>query len=167
MYRADIHVPMMPWKLIIMPTSLLTFFLVFYSRNCFKRYYDLYKHCMLMSARVAEFAALLRIHFPKADADGQHGLFNMCRYPLASVYLLYFSLSGGGSDGGKVVTESEWCVRRRRAAAYISLPHPSTPQHYTPRQLYSTPLLTHSLTLALTLWACAPMPFAHTTLTPH
>ena len=105
MYRADIHVPMMPWKLIIMPTSLLTFFLVFYIKNCFKRYYELYKHCMLMSGRVIEFAGLLRTHFPNADVDG---LFNMCRYPLASVYLLYFSLSGGGSDGGKIVTESEW-----------------------------------------------------------
>jgi hypothetical protein len=107
MYHEEIHVPTLPWKLTIVPTTLLTFFLVFYTRDCFQRYYDLYKHCMGMTGRVIEFAGLLRSHCPKADADA---LFNLCRYPLASVYVLYFMLSGGGSDGGKIVTESEWCV---------------------------------------------------------
>ena len=66
--------PTLPWKLTIVPTTLLTFFLVFYTRDCFQRYYDLYKHCMGMTGRVIEFAGLLRSHCPKADADA---LFNL------------------------------------------------------------------------------------------
>ena len=39
------HRPPMPWKLILVPTSLLTFFLVFYSGNCFQRYYNCAHAC--------------------------------------------------------------------------------------------------------------------------
>ena len=39
LYRTDIHMPELPWKLTAVPTSLLTFFLVFYSGNCYTRYY--------------------------------------------------------------------------------------------------------------------------------
>ena len=37
-------------------------------------------------------------------------LWNLCRHMVASVYILYFQLAGGASDGGKQVTESEWQV---------------------------------------------------------
>jgi len=107
MYHAEIHVPKMDWKLIGVPTSLLTFFLVFYSGNCFSRYYALYGRCTGMSGCVMAFSGLLRVHFPMADPDT---LYNLCRHAVASVYLLYFQLSGGGSDGGKMVTDSEWAV---------------------------------------------------------
>lgn len=107
MYRADIRVPELPWKLMIPPTALLTFFLVFYSGQCFTRYYQLYAKCTGMASCITEITGLLRVHFPEASYDA---LYNLCRLPVASVYLLYFQLSGGGSDGGKLVTDGEWKV---------------------------------------------------------
>ena len=107
MYREDIHMPIMPWKLTGIPMALLTFFLVFYSGNCFARYYAFYAKCMAMSGSVMAFTGLLRVHFPKAPPEK---LWNLSRYAIASVYLLYFQLSGGASDGGKRVTDSEYEV---------------------------------------------------------
>ena len=109
MYRPDIDVPELPWKLIGVPITLLTFFLVFYSGNCFSRYYALYSRCTGMSGTIMAYSGLLKVYFPKATPDE---LYNLCRHATASVYLLYFQLSGGGSDGGKLVTESEWSVLR-------------------------------------------------------
>ena len=37
-------------------------------------------------------------------------LWNLCRHAVASVYVFYFQLGGGGSDGGRVITEDEWSV---------------------------------------------------------
>jgi predicted membrane chloride channel (bestrophin family) len=106
-YRTDITLPPLPWKLTTVPTTLLVFFLVFYSANCYTRYYALYNHCMGMSGTVMAFTGLLRVHLPKASPDK---LWNLSRLMIASVYLLYFQLSGGASDGGKRVTMSEWEV---------------------------------------------------------
>jgi len=107
MYRADIQMPSMPWKLTGVPTSLLTFFLVFYSGNCYTRYYAFYSKCTGMSGAVMCWVGLLRVHFPKATPEK---LWNLSRHIVASVYILYFQLAGGASDGGKQVTESEWQV---------------------------------------------------------
>jgi len=107
MYRHDVEMPTLAWKLVLVPTSLLTFFLVFYSGNCFSRYYGFYNKCMGMSGCVMAWTGLLRVHFPSADAQT---LFNLSRYMVASVYLLYFQLGGSASDGGKNVVESEWQV---------------------------------------------------------
>jgi len=106
-YRADVEMPHLPWKLTVVPTTLLTFFLVFYSGNCFTRYYAFYNKCMGMSGAVMAYTGLLRVHFPKASAEK---LWNLSRHTVASVYLLYFQLSGGASDGGKRVTDSEYEV---------------------------------------------------------
>jgi len=103
LYRPEIYLPPMPWKLILVPTSLLTFFLVFYSGNCFQRYYNYYSMCMGMSGAVMSYVGLLRIHLPKASPDT---LYNLSRHLMASVYVLYYS--AGGSEGGKLVTEDEW-----------------------------------------------------------
>jgi len=105
LYRPDVTMPTMPWKLIGVPTSLLTFFLVFYSGNCFSRYYAFYNECMGMSGSAMQYVGLLRVHFPKAPPEV---MFNLSRHVLASVYVLYFQLSGGASAGGKTVTDSEW-----------------------------------------------------------
>jgi len=107
LYRHDIIMPPLPWKLTGVPTSLLTFFLVFYSGNCYTRYYAFYSKCTGMSGAVMCWVGLLRVHFPKATPDK---LWNLCRHIVASVYILYFQLAGGASDGGKQVTESEWLV---------------------------------------------------------
>jgi hypothetical protein len=50
---------------------------------------------------------LLRVHFPKASPEQ---LWNLSRLIIGSVYLLYFQLAGGASDGGKQVTQTEWDV---------------------------------------------------------
>ncbi|KOO27009.1 hypothetical protein Ctob_002466 [Chrysochromulina tobinii] len=107
MYRDDITLPTLPWKLTAVPTALLTFFIVFYSSNCYNRYYTFYSKCTGMSAAVMCWVGLLRVHFPKASPEI---LWNLCRHMVASVYMLYFQLAGGASDGGKQVTESEWQV---------------------------------------------------------
>ena len=107
MYRDDVQMPTLPWKLTAVPTSLLTFFLVFYSGNCYTRYYAFYNRCMGMSGSVVAYVGLLRVHFPKATPEK---LWNLARYQVASIYMLYFQLSGGASDGGKRVTESEYRV---------------------------------------------------------
>jgi len=105
LYRPEVDMPPMPWKLVGVPTSLLTFFLVFFSGNCFTRYYNLYKCCTGMSGCCMAYCGLLRVHFPHASSDE---LFNLSRHCLASVYILYFALSGGASDGGQKITDSEW-----------------------------------------------------------
>ena len=107
MRRDDIEMPVLPWKLTAVPTSLLTFFLVFYSGNCFQRYYMFYGKCTGMAGCIMCWCGLLRVYFPKAKPDV---LWNLSRHAIASVYLLYFQLAGGASDGGKLVTESEWAV---------------------------------------------------------
>ena len=49
--------------------SLLTFFLVFYSGNCYTRYYAFYSKCTGMSGAVMCWVGLLRVHFPKATPE--------------------------------------------------------------------------------------------------
>ena len=111
--RQDIEMPLLDWKIVAVPTGLLTFFLVFYSGNCFNRYYQLYGKCTGMAGAVMIWVGLLRLFFPRASTQT---LWNLCRHAVASVYVFYFQLGGGGSDGGRVITESEWAVRRRRRA---------------------------------------------------
>jgi hypothetical protein len=106
-YQQDVVMPHLPWKLTAVPTALLTFFLVFYSGNCYTRYYAFYSKCTGMSGAVMCWVGLLRVHFPKAAPEK---LWNLSRHIVASVYILYFQLGGGGSDGGRVITESEWAV---------------------------------------------------------
>ena len=105
--RPDNPMPVLPWKLTATPTSLLVFFLVFYSGNCYARYYAFYSKCTGMGGCVMSWVGLLRVYFPKASVKQ---LWNLARYPMASVYVLYFSLAGGASDGGKLVTDQEWAV---------------------------------------------------------
>ena len=105
--RPDVDMPPLPWKLVGVPTSLLTFFLVFYSGNCYTRYYNFYNKCTAMNGSVMNWVGLLRVYFPKAKTET---LWNLARHMIASIYVLYFQLAGGASDGGKQVTEREWKV---------------------------------------------------------
>jgi len=97
--------------------SLLVFFAVFYSGNCYARYNAYYASCMGMQSAVVSYAGLLRTYFPEADGKA---LWNACRFMVASVYLLYFELAGDGSMGGQSVTDEEWGIMFR-----LSLLHPS------------------------------------------
>ena len=52
----------------------------------------------------------LRVLLTLLSKASPEKLWNLCRHIVASVYILYFQLAGGASDGGKQVTESEWQV---------------------------------------------------------
>ena len=108
--RQDIEMPLLDWKIVAVPTGLLTFFLVFYSGNCFARYYALYGKCMAMNGAVMSWVGLCRIFFNSASSET---LWNLSRHLLASVYVLYFTLGGDASDGGKLITEREWATIMR------------------------------------------------------
>lgn len=88
-------------------TSFLVFFLVYYSGQCYQRYYSMYTACMAMAGDVQCWVGLARVYFPQANADI---LWNLSRHMVASVYFLYFELGGLASDGGRVITEAEWSV---------------------------------------------------------
>jgi len=103
-YRTDIHMPPMAWKTCTIPIFLLTIFLVFFAKSCLSRYFALYKKCMAMALAVDNYTSLLRDYFPVAKEEE---LFSLARYPIASLYLTYFQLSGVNSDGGASITESE------------------------------------------------------------
>ena len=81
-------------------TTFLVFFLVYYGGQCYSRYYDMYAACMKMAGDVQSWVGLCRVYFPQATPDV---LWNLSRHMLASVYVLYFQLAGGASDGGKQV----------------------------------------------------------------
>ena len=88
-------------------TTFLVFFLVYYSGQCYNRYYQMYQKCMAMAGDVQCWVGLARVYFPQANADI---LWNLSRHMVASVYFLYFELGGLASDGGRVITEAEWSV---------------------------------------------------------
>ena len=104
---SPIGLPLLPGKALTLPNGLLTFFLVFYSGNCYSRYYALYDKCTGMAGCVMCWVGQLRVYFPKSSQDT---LWNLSRHLLASVYLMYFQLAGGASDGGCRITSGEWEV---------------------------------------------------------
>ena len=108
--ETDIEMPKLPWPIVTVPTALLTFFLVFYSGNCFARYYALYGKCMAMNGAVMSWVGLCRVFFNSASSET---LWNLSRHMLASVYVQYFALGGDASDGGKLITETEWAIIMR------------------------------------------------------
>ena len=103
-YHEEVEMPSLPWKLVGVPTALLTFFLVFYSSNCFKRYYEMFNLCMNMAGCVQAYVGMLRVHFFSSSPEE---LWNLGRYVIASVFTLYYQLAKG-SDGGRAITEREW-----------------------------------------------------------
>ena len=48
--------PTLEWAAVLMPSSLLTFFIVFYGQQSYTRYYQLYSHCIGM-VRAAPLAS--------------------------------------------------------------------------------------------------------------
>ena len=106
MYRQDIHMPAMPWKLTGArhPPDLFLGLLLG------QLLHALLRLLLEVHGDVGRGDVLgrpLRVHFPKATPEK---LWNLSRHIVASVYILYFQLAGGASDGGKQVTESEWQV---------------------------------------------------------
>ena len=109
--RPDIELPPLDWHVVAMPQGLLTFFVVFYSGNCYTRYYALYAKCTGMAGAAMCYTGLLRVFFNSASTEE---LWNLARHITASVYVHYFTLSGEASDGGKQLTEAEWSILMQR-----------------------------------------------------
>ena len=61
---SPIGLPLLPGKALTLPNGLLTFFLVFYSGNCYSRYYALYDKCTGMAGCVMCWVGQLRVYFP-------------------------------------------------------------------------------------------------------
>ena len=47
----DDDVPLVDWQLVTVPTSLLTFTMVFYSGQCYTRFFKMYEHCVSIQVR--------------------------------------------------------------------------------------------------------------------
>ena len=56
------------WKVATGSLSLLTFFLVFYSGNCYARYYQLHAHCVGINGGVMVWSSLINAHFGRTLA---------------------------------------------------------------------------------------------------
>ena len=77
---------------------------------CHRSYYTFYSKCTGVAGAVMCWVGLLRVFFNSASSET---LWNLSRHLLASVYVLYFTLGGDASDGGKLITEREWATIMR------------------------------------------------------
>jgi len=62
-------------------SGLLTFFLVFYSQQCYQRFYMFYDLCIVLSGSLMEWVSLVRTHF-EGDAASE---WNATRYMLVAL----------------------------------------------------------------------------------
>ena len=102
------------WEAALVPTSLLTFFVVFYVSNCYARFFQLFGCCVGIAGCMAEWAYLVRTHFGDYDADVR---WNMMRVMLAAMQIHYAFVAGDDSDhsdGQKEIDEGEWAKIVRR-----------------------------------------------------
>ena len=65
--------------------GLLTFFLVFYSVQCFQRFYTLYERCVFLGGSLMEWVSLVRTHLD-CDAESE---WNATRYMLGALCVHY------------------------------------------------------------------------------
>lgn len=118
-YQQDVVMPHLPWKLTAVPTALLTFFLVFYSGNCYARYFQLHAHCVGINGLVMVWANLIQTHF---GHQGPHFKWNLMRLYLAGLYSHYSVLGGDNklNEEGvsqKGLSEAEWAVLKKYLTA--------------------------------------------------
>ena len=106
--------PVLDWKAALVPTSLLTFFVVFYVSNCYERFFKLFGCCVRIGGCMQEWAYLINTHFGDISADCK---WNMMRFMLGAMQIHYAFVAGEDDDdtGAKTITDEEWAkVRRRR-----------------------------------------------------
>ena len=97
--------PTLEWNAASAPVALCTFFVVFYGQSCFKRFYDFYEHCTVITGCIAEWAFLVKTHFNDMPAPVR---WNLMRPMLASMQMHYAHLGGGDDTSEKVISEEEW-----------------------------------------------------------
>jgi len=102
------------WKVATGSLSLLTFFLVFYSGNCYARYYQLHAHCVGINGGVMVWSSLINAHF---GHQGPHFKWNLMRLYLAGMFCHYQVLGGdektGEEGSAKGLSDAEWHVLKR------------------------------------------------------
>ena len=108
--EAGESLPKLDWKAATMASALLTFFVVFYAGNCYNRFYQLYANCCGISASMAEWAFLIKVHFDPAPPTVK---WNMMRMMFAGMQMHYAKLGSSQGDEKKDITESEWRAIQR------------------------------------------------------
>ena len=84
------ELPILEWKAVLVPSSLLTFFIVFYGQQSYARYYQFYGHCIGMNGNIMEWVCRVRTHF-----GGDKGAeWNATRFMLAALHVHYAGIDG-------------------------------------------------------------------------
>lgn len=92
------------YPLINVPASMMIFFLVFYSGQCYQRYFQLYDHCVGIAGAFMCWVCLVKTHLK----DNRHVQWNCVRYNLAAAHLLYYGMTHGKLE------DKEWTAIRQR-----------------------------------------------------
>lgn len=92
------------WSTLSIPSSLVVFFIVFYSSQCYARYFELYGHCVGIGGAIMCWVALCKLNLKRDDTLN----WNCTRFMLAAQHVVYYGLSQGG------LSTEEWGVIRKR-----------------------------------------------------
>jgi len=106
LHEGEPGLPTLEWKAALVPTSLLTFFVVFYVSNCYERFFQLFGCCVRIGGCMTEWAYLLRTHFGDADKGSQ---WNMMRLLLGAMHIHYaFVADDDDTPNTKTISSEEW-----------------------------------------------------------
>ena len=111
--------PRMPWSVGVMSLSLLFFFAVFYSNNCYQRFTVLFGHTVGLGGTTMEWTLLVKNYTPTLAKTLPPGRtreeelsalkakqWNAMRFVLTAMHLLYYTLYG--SEDGVGLSTDEW-----------------------------------------------------------
>jgi len=91
------------WTAALMPSSLVTFLLVFYGGNCYQRYFQLHSLCVGMGGAAMEWIAQVIQWHDHSDPLAQ---WNKTRHVLAAMHIQYSLLRS--TDFPPIVEEADW-----------------------------------------------------------
>ena len=95
------------WTAALMPSSLVTFLLVFYCGNCYARYFQLYQHCIILGGACMEWTA----HVQSCFTGDTTVMWNVARHMAAAVDINYSLLR---SEDGMIEDEDYERMLMRR-----------------------------------------------------
>ena len=84
------------YSLLSVPGTMLVFFLVFYSSQCYTRFFTMYAHCVGIGGATMQWVAIIKLHVPN-DVNVQ---WNCVRFMLAAAHVAYYGLHGDFESGG-------------------------------------------------------------------
>jgi hypothetical protein len=95
----------MPWSTVMIPSGLLTFFLVFFNGKCYERFIGYYSAVTAINGNIQEIACQTLAAWPSSDLSGHR--WEACRYLMASGIVVYMKVS---DPPGKPqpIDEDEW-----------------------------------------------------------